>query len=313
MCVLGSGSGGNSTVIRIGAPQVRKRMPQEGEPVESAANPPAKNAILIDVGFGPSTIVRRLDQAGVQLAEVAAVCVTHLDQDHFRPHWIATLLGWRIAVHLHRWHYDAFMKLNGATEMDAGGLVNVFGQGDSDGGTFSPLPGLRVTGIRLAHDTKGTSGFLVETLTPFKPGRIGYATDLGHVPKNLIDTFIGVDILALESNYDPPMQLRSPRPIFLKRRIMGQAGHLSNEQSFAAVREIVDKSHEHAVRHVVLLHRSRQCNTPQLVHDAFAQDPRLADRVVIADQRRRTRWFTARSPEPATPAEINQLPMFLFD
>ena len=82
---------------------------------------------------------------------------------------------------------------------------------------------------------------------------------------------------------------------------MGQAGHLSNEQAFAAVREIVDKSHEKSVRHVVLLHRSRQCNTPEIVQTTFAQDARLTDRVVIADQRRRTRWFTARSPEPDVP------------
>jgi hypothetical protein len=56
------------------------------------------------------------------------------------------------------------------------------------------------------------------------------------------------------------------------------------------------------VRHVVLLHRSRQCNTPELVHTTFAQDPRLAGRVVIADQRRRTRWFTARSPDQISAA-----------
>src|SRR5690349_19033956 len=70
MCVLGSGSGGNSTVIRIGTPPVRKR-PEPPHGQESGAKAPGvenetpvKNAILIDAGFGPSTIVRRLDQAG---------------------------------------------------------------------------------------------------------------------------------------------------------------------------------------------------------------------------------------------------------
>lgn len=307
LCVLGSGSGGNSAVVRIGVPPVRARDIQS----DSETPPPTqKNAFLIDLGFGPSTIVRRLQQSGVQLHEIAGVCVTHLDQDHFRPHWIATLLGWRIPVHLHRWHYSPFMKLAGAPEMDAAGLVNVFGEGETDGGCFSPLSSVRVTAIRLAHDTKGTSGFLVESLAPLQPGRIGYATDLGHVPRRLIETFTNVDILALESNYDPPMQLRSPRPAFLKRRIMGQAGHLSNEQAFAAAREILDKSHARSLRHVVLLHRSRQCNTPELVHAAFAQDSRLADRVIIAQQRRRTRWFSAKSAAPASQAKV---PAMLFD
>jgi phosphoribosyl 1,2-cyclic phosphodiesterase len=100
-----------------------------------------------------------------------------------------------------------------------------------------------------------------------------------------------VDLLAIESNYDPPMQLRSKRPLFLKRRIMGDAGHLSNEQAFEAVRRILDRSPDGSPRHIVLLHRSRQCNCPQTVREVFARDGRIAARLTLSDQRRPTRWF----------------------
>ena len=66
-----------------------------------------------------------------------------------------------------------------------------------------------------------------------------------------------MDVLAIESNYCPVMQRDSDRPDFLKDRIMNGAGHLSNEECRGAVSAIAPK------REVVLLHLSRQCNTPE--------------------------------------------------
>jgi phosphoribosyl 1,2-cyclic phosphodiesterase len=126
--------------------------------------------------------------------------------------------------------------------------------------------------------------------------RIGYATDLGRVPSQLIRQFVGVDILAIESNYDPEMQLRSGRPAFLQRRIMGGRGHLSNQQSFDAVQQLFNRciaTRNDLPRHVALLHRSRQCNCPNLVREVFSQDSRLPGRLTLAEQFTPTDWMTA--------------------
>ena len=64
--------------------------------------------------------------------------------------------------------------------------------------------------------------------------------------------------LAIESNYCPVMQRESPRPGFLKARIMGGSGHLSNEQCAATVRRIAPRER------VVLLHLSQECNEPAI-------------------------------------------------
>src|SRR5215218_8437048 len=78
LCILASGSSGNAAVVRTPA-----------------------GVILIDLGIGPRTTARRLDGTGVKVADVAAVCLTHLDSDHFSPRWLPTLVrhGTRVFCH----------------------------------------------------------------------------------------------------------------------------------------------------------------------------------------------------------------------
>ena len=81
-----------------------------------------------------------------------------------------------------------------------------------------------------------------------------------------------------------------------RRRIIGGKGHLSNEQALAAVQKILDQAEvtgRSLPQHIVLLHRSRQCNCPQRVRDLFSTDNRIADRLVLAEQDRPTPWLRA--------------------
>ncbi|MEX0777072.1 MAG: MBL fold metallo-hydrolase [Phycisphaeraceae bacterium] len=267
-CVLGSGSGGNSSVIALG-----------------------DQAILVDAGFGPRTIGRRLEQAGLHLRQVRALCLTHLDQDHFRPHWVRTLVEQGIGLYVHRWHLPDLHRVPLIDALYDAGLVKIF-----EGGAFLPLGGaadLEARPVRLPHDRKGTVGFRFES----GAGRIGYATDLGRVPRELIDVLSdegGVDLLAIESNYDPPMQEGSHRPAFLKRRIMGGHGHLSNQEAFEAVQTIAQRCAPGCPSRIVLLHRSDQCNCPTIVQRVFDQNPHLSQRVMLAQQRRRSPWIEVR-------------------
>jgi ribonuclease BN (tRNA processing enzyme) len=69
LCILASGSCGNCSVIR--APS---------------------GTLLIDAGIGPRTTAKRLDGTGSQLRDVRAICLTHLDRDHFSPTWTDTII-----------------------------------------------------------------------------------------------------------------------------------------------------------------------------------------------------------------------------
>ncbi len=285
LCILASGSAGNCAAVRCPG-----------------------GAIFIDIGIGPRSTAKRLEGTGLTLADIRAICLTHLDRDHFNVHWVGAILKLRIPIFCHGSRVNDLLSLvigpGRAIDGDSGkaeafsSLIAPF-----DGQAFAPVDGLRISSIALEHDEAGSHGFVLEALGC----RIGYATDLGHVPAALIDCFSDLDLLALESNYDSAMELASNRPIFLKHRIMGGRGHLSNQQAMAAIQSILDGHQRRQIRlprHIVLLHRSRQCNCPDLLRRFFCQDQRIAPRLVLAHQYERTEWLRIM---PGMPAAGEQL------
>lgn len=264
LCVLGSGSGGNCTVVRLTDSQGQRQ------------------ALLLDAGFGIRRTTRKLHEAGIGWRHVKAVLLSHLDRDHFKPSLTRILVEHRVTVHVHHWHLDELAQARGTQPLFDHGLVEPF-----NAGIIVPTPGVTATTTRLQHDKQGTIGYRLST----RFGDVGFATDLGHAPPKLIEHFAGVDILAIESNYDERMTINSSRPSFVNRRNLSDSGHLSNEQAFEAVQQISDRSPHGNPRHVVLLHRSNQCNHPTKVRRVFERDPELIKRVSLTDQRKRTRWI----------------------
>jgi len=266
LCILASGSSGNAALLRSPA-----------------------GVVLIDIGIGPRTCARRLTGTGVTLADISAVCLTHLDSDHFNANWIKTLIRQNIGLFCHVDRIEQILRAAATLSDELQRLIQPF-----ETSPFSPLPGLGFDPIHLAHDRLGSHGFVIEGFDY----RIGYATDLGRVPAYLIERFGNVDLLAIESNYDPRMQEESPRPFFLKQRIMGGNGHLSNAQALAAIKQILDRS-PRLPDHIVLLHRSRDCNCPKLLRKFFSKDARIAPRLILAEQFERSPWLRRRSHSPA--------------
>lgn len=267
LCILASGSRGNCTAVRT-----------------------PRGVMLIDAGLGPRLTAARLAGTDVALRGVSAICLTHLDCDHFSKTWIGTIVrqGIRIYCHWARVSHLCGLAQVAVTERVAeqfASLVHSF-----DSAAFEPIAGLKILPVALAHDDAGSHGFRLEGFGC----RIGYATDLGRVPDALIELFEDLDLLALESNYDPQMQRESTRPWFLKRRIMGGRGHLSNQECFAAVRRILARHETNGASlpsHIVLLHRSGECNCPRRVREMFMRDTRIASRLVLAEQHERTAWL----------------------
>ncbi len=269
MCVLGSGSAGNATLLRV-----------DGQ------------CMLIDAGLGPRSLARRMAHTGAKLDDIRAIVLTHCDRDHFNPSWWRTLLDRGIAVYCHTAHlyhwYAGLATMHGEHAGQRLHRANLlyeftdqpFGIRLGDGVTANVRP------LRLAHDRSGTCGFIVQNQTV----RLGYATDLGHVPDWLIDALAGVDLLAIESNYDPAMQLKSARPAQLKRRIMGGKGHLSNIEALNAIVAMFDRS-AGPPQHVVLLHLSRQCNDPKIIRRLYSGLPEIERRLCISSQHAPTAWL----------------------
>lgn len=261
LCILASGSGGNASIVRS-----------------------PTGVLLIDAGIGPRAFARRLDGTGVQLSDVSALCLTHLDGDHFVPAWANALTQLQIPV---------FCHVNKSADLVLGHpeLVPLIRRFDET--RFSPIDGWDCEPVAFSHDRLGSHGFVISGFGY----RIGFATDLGRVPRYFFERFRDLDCIALESNYDPDMQATSSRPMFLQRRITGGHGHLSNSQAFAAICKVLDGSRR-LPDHIVLLHRSLECNCPDLVQKLFASDPRIAPRLTLAQQHERSPWLgrTQRPP-----------------
>jgi phosphoribosyl 1,2-cyclic phosphodiesterase len=254
LCILASGSAGNAAILRTPA-----------------------GVLLIDAGIGPRTLVKRLDGTGVGQSDIRALCLTHLDRDHFSPWWSSTLRHLNIPVYCHANKVDGLVFQS----PELAPLIRPFNVNG-----FSPFDGLKCDPIHFAHDRLGSDGFVLDGFGY----RIGYATDLGRIPPYFFDRFRDLDCIALESNYDPDMQANSTRPKFLKRRITGGNGHLSNLQALAAIRKLLDRSRR-LPDHIVLLHRSQECNCPNLVRQLFSTDRRIASRLTLAHQHERSPWL----------------------
>lgn len=255
LCILASSSRGNCSVLVLGRGDCRR-------------------LVMIDAGLSPRRTNEVLEELGVADVPIHAVLLTHLDNDHWHPGWLGALPE-RARVHVHGRHRARAARL--------GILYTTTHLYDSD---FDLVPGVRVRPALMSHDDLGAAAFRID----FEhSGRsLGFATDLGRANQRLIDHLTGVDVLAIESNYCPRMQVASGRPDFLQRRIMNGSGHLSNEQAADAVRAIAPREH------VVLLHLSLDCNRPEL---ASMHHEGCLYAVTIASWERPTRWIRLTWPD----------------
>ena len=250
LCVLASGSGGNCTVLDLG-PAFADRL------------------VLIDLGLSPRRTARELEALGLCPTRVSDVVLTHLDNDHCHAGWTKRCCGAGL-IHVHRSHLGRARKLE-----EGRWRLRPFDA--SPAGVFGLDAGPDVAARLLPHDELGVAAFR------FGIGErsLGFATDLGRVDPQLVETLSGVDVLAIESNYCPRLQATSGRPDYLKRRITNGWGHLSNEECADAVRRI------EPLEHVVLLHLSRECNDPRVARHAHMG----ADyAITLSSQDEPTRW-----------------------
>jgi len=258
--VLGSSSSGNASVVRVTTRGSRRQ-------------------VLLDAGLSPRATFGAMRALGFAPEETAEVLFTHFDHDHARDGWA------RVAA-------TTGLRLRCAASHRRAALGRGYPEASIE--TFDPraagfdLGPIRVEPCVNPHDDGGTVSFRLET----DAGSLGLATDVGRVSDALVELLRGVDILAIESNYDRDMQLASARPGFLKERIMGGRGHLSNEECVEAVRAMAFPDEP---AQIVLLHLSRDCNHPDAVHALWRESvPTLAPRVTLAQHARPTPVFRMR-------------------
>ncbi len=236
--VLASGSRGNSTLV-------------QGR----------NGGLLIDAGMGPKVMAERLASVGANWSRISAVVLTHTHTDHVDTATFAELARRQIVLYCHEAHRDHLSGDSGFKKVLEHGLCRTY-----DECPFLATNGLRIEPIRLRHDGGPTFGFRIEVSAEprERPVKIGYLADTGSWSEAMVESLADVDVLGVEFNHDVAMQKASGRPGVLIARNLGDQGHLSNRQGAELVQSVLKRSRFQALRHVVLLHLSEDCNEPEL-------------------------------------------------
>lgn len=201
--------------------------------------------VLIDAGISARRIRQSLCAAGLDIQELDGVLITHEHSDHVSG--LRTLLK-STELMIYAPHTVA-ARLSGALP-EAVDRLRVIP-------TLSPVRvgALRVTAFHTPHDTDESVGYRVEGR-----GTFALATDMGHVTDEVLAGLSGADAALIESNHDLDMLLNGPYPIYLKRRILSDRGHLSNADCALLARKLA----EAGTLTIILGHLSRENNRPEL-------------------------------------------------
>jgi phosphoribosyl 1,2-cyclic phosphodiesterase len=249
---LGSGSTGNATLVEAGG-----LLPFR---------------LLIDCGLGLKQLTRRLGEAGLQPDDIHAVFITHEHSDHIGCAR-SLALRHRIPVWMSRGTYEGI----GSPDFD--GLLHTARDSQA-----IDLGGLQIMPFTVPHDAREP---LQLTCTD-GASKLGVLTDLGHATAHLLAHLARCDALLLECNHDSELLAQSSYPPFLKRRVGGRYGHLSN----SAAGEIAGSVLHGRLKLLVAAHLSEQNNRPELAHQAMSDALGSATELVIADAASGTRWLT---------------------
>jgi phosphoribosyl 1,2-cyclic phosphodiesterase len=142
-----------------------------------------------------------------------------------------------------------------------------------------------VHAISTPHDGVDGSAFVVEAGAK----RLGVLTDLGHVFKDLVHIVSSLDAVFLESNYDPAMLAAGPYPAYLKQRIKGPKGHLSNLEAA----ELLDRAaRAQRLQWACLSHLSGENNHPDVALKTHREIAGGDLTLYVADRYQATEIFT---------------------
>lgn len=146
-------------------------------------------------------------------------------------------------------------------------------------GTSFQIGDLKVDPFSLPHDAMETYGFILRA----NGVKISYATDLGFASKLVKERMKESDVLIIEANHDSEMLKSGPYPWFLKQRVIGQQGHLSNESMGQLVEDII---HEET-RYLILAHLSQVNNRPELARKQALRAARVGGshpKIIVSSQ-----------------------------
>lgn len=205
------------------------------------------SSILIDAGMSAKQLELALRRIDADPAQLCAIFVTHEHSDHVK--------GLRVFASRHQISVYAsegtLQALEEAQILNGKFPAGVVPKSGMEAGNLFVRP------FSIPHDCREGFGYVIEL-----PGkrRLAVATDMGVMTDEVMAAISGCDLVVLESNHDVRMLENGPYPYPLKRRILSDRGHLSNEACSCVLGQLVERG----TTRFCLAHLSRENNIPQL-------------------------------------------------
>lgn len=225
IATLASGSSGNCAIVSDG-----------------------ETHILIDAGISAKQIGLGLRSLGLDLAGLSAVLITHEHSDHISG---LRVLSKNACAPIYATGPTCRALRNGNSSNTVPELLQ-----EQEAGSAVQIGSLEVRSFSTPHDAAGSVGYAISG----GGARLVLCTDLGHVTPEIYRAVENCGLLVCEANHDEGMLKSGPYPYYLKRRILGNFGHLSNEAGGSLALHAVRQG----ARRVILAHLSQQNNTPEL-------------------------------------------------
>ncbi len=263
---LGSGSSGNATVVE-------------------ASDGGQTTRLLVDCGLGLRALTERLGEAGLAPSALSAIFVTHEHSDH-----IGSAIALARRFELPIWtSAGTWRALPARLQREALGLAPDQVGFVRDGQTLV-LGAMALHPFAVPHDSAEPLQLVVRSGAQ----QLGIVTDLGHASTRSVQALQGCNWLLLEANHDEGMLHAGRYPDFLKRRVAGRLGHLSNAQAAELLAAVAHSG----LQRVVAAHLSAHNNLPELALAALQQA--WSGRIDCADAARGFEWVggSANTPGP---------------
>ena len=211
--------------------------------------------ILIDAGESARKIENALSSINVPIEKIDAIVVTHEHLDHVKS--IGTLSSkYNIPVYATEKTWSAMpvqsAKINKKLQRLFSSSID-FTVGD-----------LQLHPFSIPHDAADPCGFNIKSGNK----KLSIATDLGHITPEIITNLRDSSFILLESNYDPEILKFSRYPYYLKQRISGTNGHLSNIDAGNLISKLIGAN----LQSIMLGHLSKENNFPELAYKTVVDE-----------------------------------------
>lgn len=208
-------------------------------------------AVLVDAGISCREIERRMNKLGLEVTAVKAIFISHEHSDHIRGvEVLSKKHGIPVYINERTQRAGGLKLQTHLTQLFVTEQAIVIGR-------------LVIKPFQKHHDAADPYSFNISG----NGVTIGVFTDIGHACKNVISHFRECHAVFLETNYDTEMLENGFYPVYLKRRIRSDKGHLSNSQAL----DLFLQHRTPQLSHLFLSHLSRENNSPQLVEQLFNQ------------------------------------------